>query len=459
MLSLGDLVDRSLLSLSSGGRYEQHPLFLEYARERLAAQPEEHEEAAKKHGLYYLSFLRERSRASGSSEYMEVQTLLENELPNIVAAWEWAIDQNRHDTLKESAYDFCRLHQYRRQEGFELFAWAHATLDPENPEHRTAWGYTLLGQVALSNWVTPEEDSLEQALELLRPLGEPLGIAWALSILAPRTAWYDRDLEQALEHFQTGLALARRAGNSHLVARIMLDRDYLYRILGHTFEEGKKSYRETERELRELGLPDLQIQHLASFGLYLIDQGHFEEGKAKLEQSLELADEYLLDGYVPGAKNALALVALQAGDLEDAQALLLEHLAELRTYGGLTDRAETLKLLGKVATEMERFAEAEGYLFEALRLVSPAEKVLFANLAIVQFLGELRIAEGELVAGAEWLSFVVHRAAHGSRAGAECRRSLERLRDRVLPEELRAAVSRGEQMTLDDIRNKLPPTF
>ncbi len=54
LFTLGKLVDSSFLTLDSGGRYEQHPLVLEYARERLAEQPEEQAEVEERHGLYTL---------------------------------------------------------------------------------------------------------------------------------------------------------------------------------------------------------------------------------------------------------------------------------------------------------------------------------------------------------------------------------------------------------------------
>ena len=158
-----------------------------------------------------------------------------------------------------------------------------------------------------------------------------------------------------------------------------------------------------------------------------------------------------------------SLLSLSSEGRYGLHPLLLEYvgerLEELRIFELQSDDTEILNLLGKVATRMGKFAEAEGYLLGALRLVSGSEKTLLANLAMVQSLGELRIAEGELEAGAVWLSSVVHHAASGSRAGAECRRLLEDLRDQLSPGELAAAVSRGKGMTMDDVLNELPPTL
>ena len=63
---LGSLVDRSLLRLDEGGRYDRHPLLLALAREKLAEDTREERAVTLRHAAYSLRFLRERvDRAKG----------------------------------------------------------------------------------------------------------------------------------------------------------------------------------------------------------------------------------------------------------------------------------------------------------------------------------------------------------------------------------------------------------
>ncbi len=135
--------------------------------------------------------------------------------------------------------------------------------------------------------------------------------------------------------------------------------------------------------------------------------------------------------------------------------MLVEVLERARNFGDSMGELEILRDLGAVLTELGNFAEAEGYLLADLRLVCASEGALMANLDIMQRLGELRVAEGELVAWAEWLGFVVTHEDSESLVGSESRKLLEGLRDRVPVEEWEAAVSRGERMTFEDVGNVL----
>ena len=461
LTSLVSLVDKSLLRVLPDGRFDRHALLVRFTQEKLAEQPEERAEILERHGLYYHSFLREHSlELSSMNRYKQARALLTAEIPNIQTAWDWAIDQQKHEQLKRSAYSFSGIHRGRGQEGFELFSRAVAGLDEGNREHHAALGYALLGQCSHGQGVNSElsQGSLERALELLRPIGEDLGVAWALAKLGPDEAYYLHDLEKGRAYLDEGLALARRAGSPHLVGLTLLILANLEGRLGSNVEASRRLFEETLRELRELGDPELQALLLSYFGLFLVENEFLDEGKARLRESLELSREYQFDHQRDfGAGIFLARAAWYSGDLEEAERLSVEQLERARNFGYRIGAAQCLKVLGAVATERGKFAEAEGYLMEALRVLSGNETLLMGHLLVVQLLGELRLAEGALVAGAEWLSFVVHHAASGSRAGAKCQRLLKDLRDQVPPEELAAAVERGEELVFDDVLSGLRP--
>lgn len=54
---LASLVEKSLLRIDQGGRYDRHPLLYQFTIEKLAAHPDEKATARLRHGRYFLAFL------------------------------------------------------------------------------------------------------------------------------------------------------------------------------------------------------------------------------------------------------------------------------------------------------------------------------------------------------------------------------------------------------------------
>ncbi|MDQ3399235.1 MAG: AAA family ATPase, partial [Deinococcota bacterium] len=151
---LAALLDKSLVRVSSSGRYDRHPLLYQYTQEKLAEHQEERAETQEKHGTTYLHFLREWGEhihdlqfdalsmvQSANQEWGEhihdlqfspkqTQALraIGGELENILTAWSWAIAEKRVEELREAMEPlrkFFRM-QDRRDEGAEVFAQAVA---------------------------------------------------------------------------------------------------------------------------------------------------------------------------------------------------------------------------------------------------------------------------------------------------------------------------------------------
>ena len=96
---LAALVDKSLLRLTSDGRYDRHPLLLAFARERLAARPEEQRAVLERHSAYYLRFLRERTDRVKGPRPALVQREIEAEVTDILAAVRRAAERGANAEL------------------------------------------------------------------------------------------------------------------------------------------------------------------------------------------------------------------------------------------------------------------------------------------------------------------------------------------------------------------------
>ena len=87
-------------------------------------------------GFTIFTFLQEHAPELSSSNIKQARRLLDAELPNILAAWEWAFDNLKLERIKTSAFP---LHQVLAdQEAIKLFARAADRLDEANPEHHAA---------------------------------------------------------------------------------------------------------------------------------------------------------------------------------------------------------------------------------------------------------------------------------------------------------------------------------
>jgi len=114
---LSALVDSSWLRLSTSGRYDMHELIRQYSAERLSAATLESERAEKGHedaddmrGLhsrYFGIFLQEREgRLRGRGGVEALREIVE-EVDNVRAAWQWAVQQEDTETIDRCVESFC----------------------------------------------------------------------------------------------------------------------------------------------------------------------------------------------------------------------------------------------------------------------------------------------------------------------------------------------------------------
>ena len=468
---LASLASKSLVTLTPSGRYEQHPLVLEYARERLAEHAGERLEVGEKHAHFYLELLQRHHLELSTSKFREARELFDAELPNIQVAWDWAIGNLELARIEAAAFPLHKVldGRGRDEEVIELFSRAAARLDEGNPEHHGALGYTLIGQGAVHKmfgpYATKARSLLEQGVELLRPLGEDLGVALALSWLVN----FDDpaiDEAQARAYLREGFPIARRTGTPHLIGRFLNQHAAFEEgSSGSSVEDDKKLHEQTLGELRRLGDPFHLTHAMIRFGGFLIHHQAFEEGKALLKEGLERARDYQFGGSIAFALVSLIEAALMTGDLAEAEALAADLLQRSRDDGGdTTAEVGALAGLGVVSTRRGNLPVAEGLLSEALQV---ARRVDSLTIQVEVLLGqaELRIAQGRAVDAAQWMSFVLHLQATGIVAfrwllpiqRVKAQRVLDGLRDRISPEELAVAMERGKELTLDDIVNDLLP--
>ncbi len=98
---LAELVDKSLLRRTAGGRYEVHDMLRQYAAERLQANAALNEAVHDRHCRYYARVLAAHSEQLKGDELGAALATLDAERDNVRAAWDWAVSHRRVEELNQ----------------------------------------------------------------------------------------------------------------------------------------------------------------------------------------------------------------------------------------------------------------------------------------------------------------------------------------------------------------------
>ncbi len=107
---LARLARQSLLSVEEAQqRYAMHGDIRFYATERLEAQPFLAQQTRTRHAAFFAEFVQQRAGALRGVQQQRAQAEIERELPNVLAAWEWAVangDETLLDRLAHGLFAF-----------------------------------------------------------------------------------------------------------------------------------------------------------------------------------------------------------------------------------------------------------------------------------------------------------------------------------------------------------------
>jgi predicted ATPase len=458
---LADLVDKSMLSMSVEGRYDRHPLLSQYTREKLAEHPEEWAEAEERHGSYFLGLVRGLEPDLWTLERKKALRVFLEELANIRAAWEWAVENLEVDEIEQTIpamYDFFTI---RLTEGleyfgttFEFFGSVAERLDENNPKHAGALGSLLIHQVLDARIMHRSPDYLrmqslaERGLELLESLGEPRGLARGYLALG-QSFHHTGKFTEATDWYQRALVVARKHGSSSDIALVLKWLSWLLQFQTSRYPQYRQLVPEVLEELRALNhLPGV-ILFLIFSGDILESEQRFEEAKAFHLEAIRLAEE--LGHHELGIISLIPLAKLSIGlgEFDQAAAYARDAHRQAEETGLTLLLPDTLAALGWVATAQGDFEEARELLLRSLKMAWKRTHV-GALVASLVALAKLLAAEGNP-------SRAVALLKPYSGTIELVRRQLAELEGLLTPEEFEAALERGRGMTRDDVIRELLP--
>ncbi len=380
---LASLVDKSFLRMSPEGRYDRHPLLSQYTSEKLAVHPKERAEVEQKHGTHYLGLVRELEPDLWTLNRKDTVRVFQEELANIRAAWDWAIENLVVEEIEQTTPAMFDLLELRSFEGFEsfgtpfdFFGSVAEHLDESDPNHAGALGSILIHQALPMGGFNRQPYSsmwrslAERGILLLESLGEPRALARGFETLG----WsleQQNESAQAYDWAQKALAVARKHGGSNDIARAL---SRLNGVRWSMKREGTLSVtqlaqfiQESLNELRALNhLPGV-AEFLLESGAVLESQQHFEEAKNHYREAIRLADELGHHEVVVRTFAYHSEMSFELGEFDQAAALAEEASRRAEETGLTGWMYWSMARLGRAATAQGDFERARELLVPSMK--------------------------------------------------------------------------------------------
>jgi predicted ATPase len=315
--TLQALVQKSLVRFTNG-RFWMLETIREFALERLAELPES-ASLGQRHANHYLEFAKDRRRANSRLVLDE----LEADHDNIRAARAWLEANGEIDAELELAVALAVLtdtHGHWREE----LAAIESALARASGATPTAQG---LGWQALANALYSAgdlrraEDAGEQALVLLRSVGNDVGtseVLILLGVIAAEEEDYERSNALLLDAKELSAGLGERTYLSVAIPQNL----GLYALIRGDLDESRALTTEALATFRELGNERGIVVSLENLGIVAFREGSLDRAGELLLESLDRSRAIEFPYGIFNALVALAALAAAEGRAERAAQLL-----------------------------------------------------------------------------------------------------------------------------------------
>ncbi len=451
---LASLMDKSLLRVAPNGRYDQHPLIHQLAREKL--EEEELERLQMEHAGYYLRFVRAQEEAVQQGRQKDALRIFHEEWDNCRVVPEHLLKHADTDgllhwvELVDSYYDVRGAYG----EALEFLTRAEELLGSSHPE---ALGRVLLEKGWCLVWLGSYEAARQAVREglLLIPKAEERWRARGLNtlgIIACNIGQY----EEARALWRNALKLAETTRFTIYEAHIAGNLGIAETELGNPAEA--EPYHLLSLELyQRLGVINGYARELMNLAFTYFHMGRLGEARTLIVQGLEIARDIDYKLHLPYGLTTLGTIEHATGDYPSSRKAHAEALELSRTTGDRFIEAEALVGLAVAACALKQYPEALERGAEALILaqaIGSQSKWLQALLARAELFLSLAKAEE----AARLLAVVLQHpvAAYYERTRAQA--LIGELAGRLSPFQLEAAKTFARSASLEDILNTALPT-
>ncbi|MCJ7735975.1 MAG: tetratricopeptide repeat protein, partial [Anaerolineae bacterium] len=332
------LVNASLLSRGSSGRYTMHELLRQYGAEKLSRDPVAARRVHQRYCTYYGDALTAWAEDAKGPRQQVMLDEMDAEIDNARAAWDWAVEAEELAFIDQAVHALSLYYarRVRRQEGADACRAAATLLEALIAAEPSNQGEVLriLSRVLQRyGWFHLAERRLEAVQRSLAVLDEP--------------ALVDRDVR------------SERAGALRSLGDMMMETDR---------HRAEQHYTQSLDLYRALGEDWEEAQVLTDLGWCAWHVNSLKKARGFLEKALRLARALGDVRTVSDAMMGLSGVALSSGELHEAARLSEEVLALRRELGYLFGIAGALYSLGNKRTMLAQLPEAISLLEECIRI-------------------------------------------------------------------------------------------
>jgi predicted ATPase len=376
---LGRLVEVSLLQRSAQRGFEMLEVLRQFAAEKLEAKREEADELRTRHSSYFLSALGEVGKLPDGRARNEAIERLAQRNADIRTAWLRAVEDGRHDDLRDAAPAFYHLLDARGRsaEGVQLFGHALSVV------RQAAQNGNAAAQRALPRLLTRQagflteigerseaSDLLAEALVLLRAEDDRAEIAFALykqcGLARASGDFHSTSVTECLE-------LYRALGDVAGIARALNSLGAAVWSRGE-YEQAERMYEESIALFRQSGLEAEAWAAVNNLAGVATVRGDWPRARKILEDELSVARKRMNPRALNYLLTNLGYIASRSGDMEAARTYLAEGAALAREMGFRALLAYSLNTIANVQMQSANLNAAADSFREALEVALDAEE-------------------------------------------------------------------------------------
>jgi tetratricopeptide (TPR) repeat protein len=236
------LTDASFIRRDAAGRFVRHPLVAQYTRERADEDAVAREADRARHAEFFLRLIADRQDAWRTHEGARLLREIDDEMPNVEAAWRWAV-LRRDETPLTAAMNGIRALMVTSSDKIGLLVelvrqpleWAA----PTSALHARALVCLGVAEVWRGTADVAEGAAhLAEALAVLEGLDLPDDVAQSCRFLGMARARQGR-IDEARGHWERALRLSREIGDAEGVAMMLNNLS----DTSPTFDDAISSYR------------------------------------------------------------------------------------------------------------------------------------------------------------------------------------------------------------------------
>lgn len=365
---LSELTSKSLVQVEDSGgaaRYQLLETIRQYGEDHLR-EPGEAAALRQRHSDWFQSLAERAELELKGPEQLMWSELLEIELENLRAAFEWSLQAGDTEAGLRFATSLGRF-WYVRGHPSEGQDWLNRTL--AHGEGSARLRAQAVGWAAqLASYMGDDESATRlgtESLDQFRRISDQRGVGFALGILGLAAIGQD-EYEQAVALEEESLAALNEAGDKADVAQSLFFLGQAYLQVAD-YQSAVGRLEEALALFRELGDKRFIALSIGVLGRVALNQRNYGQAASLLEEGLTLLRDLKDQGRVT-LLLALSTTQRCLGNFEVAKAMAEESLASFRRLGQIQRSAYSLCELGIIARLEGNFERAAGLLLEGLTL-------------------------------------------------------------------------------------------